>query len=243
MFLLYFNVDNSITYDDQELSYHIEQLNQSDSNDNNLTTICDVDSKYCEMEDMQYISPKNIKPKLTALHINMHSLPAKFDQLNLLLYKLKQANTYIHCILLCETFLNDNNSSLFPIPGYNFICKNRQNSTRGGIAIYIREEISYTVRGYLAVHIESEFESLIIEINIQRKKNIIGDIYRVPNTNEQLSIERYETLISKVNSLKIDTSGHRSKFRPAKNRPAQKYIPFVQLVYIIWIYSYNYEAY
>ena len=116
-------MDNSITYDDQELSYHIEQLNQSDSNDNNLTTICDVDSKYYEMEDMQHISPKNIKPKLTALHINIHSLPAKFDQLNLLLYKLKQANTYIHCILLCETFLNDNNSSLFPIPGYNCICK------------------------------------------------------------------------------------------------------------------------
>ena len=35
-----------ITYDNQELSYHIhvEQLNQSDSNDNNLTTICDADS-------------------------------------------------------------------------------------------------------------------------------------------------------------------------------------------------------
>ena len=164
-----FNVDNLITYDDQELSYHIEQLNQSDSNDNNLTTICDVDSKYYEMEDMQHISPKNIKPKLTALHINIHCLPAKFDQLDLLLYKLKQANTYIHCILLCETFLNDN-SSLFPIPGFNFICKNRQSSTRGGIAIYIREERSYTVRDDLAVHIESEFESLVIEINIQRKK-------------------------------------------------------------------------
>ena len=72
-------------YDDQELSYHIEQLNQSDNNDNNLTTICDVNSKYYEMEDMQHISPKNIKPILTALHINIHSLPAKFDQLNLLL--------------------------------------------------------------------------------------------------------------------------------------------------------------
>ena len=47
-------------YDDQELSYHIEQLNQSDSNDNSLTTICDVDSKYYEMEDMQHISPKTL---------------------------------------------------------------------------------------------------------------------------------------------------------------------------------------
>ena len=43
---------------------------------------------------MQHISPKNIKPKLTALHINIHSLPDKFDQLNLLLYKLKQENIY-----------------------------------------------------------------------------------------------------------------------------------------------------
>ena len=49
-----------------------------------------------------------------------------------------------------------------------------------------------------------DFVSLVIEINIQRKKNIIGEIYWVPNTNEQLSIERYETLISKVNCLKID---------------------------------------
>ena len=177
-------MDNLIT----KLSY---RTTKSDSNDNNLTTICDVhvDSKYYEMEDMQHIPPKNIKPKLTALHINIHSLPAKFYQLNLLLYKLKQANTYAHCILLCETFVNDNNSARFPIPGYNCICKNRQNATRGGIAIYIREETSHTVRDDLAVHIESELESLC----------------RVPNTNEQLSIELYETLISKVNCLKIDT--------------------------------------
>jgi hypothetical protein len=184
--------------DELQLSYHINQLSQATTNENDHPSqLFNIDSKYYDIDDIHCNLPKNTNYKFTALHLNIHSLPAKFDQLNTLLSRLRQSNIQLHFILLCETFLNDKNASLFQIPGYNFIYKNRQNSIRGGIAMYIREDITFKIRDDIAIHVENEFESLIIEINTPNKKTIIGEIYRVPNTSENISIQRFESLISK----------------------------------------------
>ena len=56
------------------------------------------------------------------------------------------------------------------------------------------------------INIESEFESIAIEVNdIYDKQNaIIAEIYRVPNTNERISIERYDEFVTQLCQTKMD---------------------------------------
>ena len=58
----------------------------------------------------------------------------------------------------------------------------------------------------LCVNIEGEVESIAIEVkDIYDKQNaIIADIYRVPNTNERISIERYDEFVTKLCQTKMD---------------------------------------
>ena len=54
----------------------------------------------------------------------------------------------------------------------------------------------------LEINVENEFESLFLDMSIDNKHIIIGEIYRVPNTNEKLSIHRYETILKKLHNMK-----------------------------------------
>ena len=65
--------------------------------------------------------------KYCALHINIHNLPTKYDHLTNILSWLKEQGIVVHFILLCETFLNENNAHMFQIPGYSFIHNSRKN--------------------------------------------------------------------------------------------------------------------
>ena len=84
------------------------------------------------------------------------------------------------------------------------IYKNRTVGTRGGIAIYIKETISFKCRPDSEINIDGEFESIFIETIIKQEKIIIGEIYRVPNTNEQLSLHRFETILERLRNMNIN---------------------------------------
>ena len=103
--------------------------------------------------------------------------------------------------MLCETFLNNINYDKFNIPGYNFAQSHRKNCRGGGVGIYISTKFQYTMRDDIAINVESEFESIFVEINDKSQKLIVGEIYRVPNTNEILSIERYESITHRLDDF------------------------------------------
>ena len=106
----------------------------------------------------------------------------------------------IDYILLCETFVNDDNAHLFKLPNYNLIYKNRKIKSKGGVAIYIRDNIQYNLREDLSIFIEGEFESIFIESINNGQTSIVGEIYRIPNTSVNLSIQRYEEILQKMES-------------------------------------------
>ncbi len=94
---------------------------------------------------------------------------------------------------------------LYELEGYNFICKNRVNKKGGGVAIYLRKGIEFSERDDLAINVEGEFESIFIEVDIKTNpKLIVGEVYRVPNSNGHLSINRYKDIISKMDLEKKD---------------------------------------
>ncbi len=104
------------------------------------------------------------------------------------------------CVLLCETFIDDANACLYSLPGYNLFCRNRERMRRGGIAIYIRQDLQCNRRDDISINVEGEFESLFLEISGSCPPSLIGEIYRVPNTNRKTAIDRFTELL---NNLKL----------------------------------------
>ena len=78
----------------------------------------------------------NNENKFSVLNLNIRSLKKNYD--SLLIY-LRQIKTNFDVIVLTETWLNDNESDLYLIPGYCFSAINRLNKRGGGIRIYYKE--------------------------------------------------------------------------------------------------------
>jgi len=135
----------------------------------------------------------------SSIHLNIQSLPAKFDKLKLLIKNLHDQNIDVDFIMLCETFLTDNISHQFEIPGYNLITRNRPNDAkRGGVAIYLKSDYNFIERNDLMINDPGVFESVFIEV----KNAIIGEIYRTPNSNELRTIAMYDSILSKLQNYK-----------------------------------------
>ena len=65
---------------------------------------------------------------LSFLHVNCRSISSKIYDLSLLIF-----NSKAHILAVTETWLQDNNSDSVSIPGYNFVCKNRDGKRGGGV--------------------------------------------------------------------------------------------------------------
>ena len=75
------------------------------------------------------------------MHLNIHSLASKLDELRNILVNLQEQDVSIHFILLCETTLTDAGVGMCSLPGYNLVCKNRETGRGGGVVIYIKNRL------------------------------------------------------------------------------------------------------
>jgi hypothetical protein len=190
--------------DNSKFDFHehlLSKFNEIEESQNVFNHACDM----CEIDKLDLTKCNKINTEYSIMHINIHSLPAKLSQLEMLINRLAKYNIEIQFILLCETCLNKNNAHLYNIEGYNFISLQRQNITRGGVGIYIKNDINFIHRTDLEINREGEFESIFIQTQSPNKKNaIIGEIYRVPGTNETDSINAYDNILAKLNNEKHD---------------------------------------
>ncbi len=185
---------NDIQQDPSKDLYSI--LNHEDEDSNPLLDNC----KYYTPSAINSISSE--KFKLKVLHINIHSIPAKIVELKNLLQKLKDANHEVDLILICETFLNDSNKNTVDINGYTLREDHRQNMTQGGVAVYINNKLQFVPRPDLSIFDEGVFESYFIELTAEGRNIIVGEVYRIPNTNQQLFLERYQSIVDKIKTEK-----------------------------------------
>ena len=134
------------------------------------------------------------------MHINIRSLPDKFDRFKLFLTNLDNEKIQFDAILLCETFLTDTNHDLFNIPGYTFISRHRKHYRQGGVGIYIKNNINFIIRDDLSIFIDKSFETLFLEVTSSKGSRpiIIGEVYRVPNSSCPNSITNYELITNKL---------------------------------------------
>ena len=78
---------------------------------------------------------------------------------------------------------------------------NRKNGKGGGVAILVKDNISFKKVDNSSINIENEFETIFIETKFNNKTYLIGEIYRTPNSNVRTSINRYEYVINKCQDL------------------------------------------
>ena len=84
-----------------------------------------MESKYYDVDQLSnsYYNKENTHKQINVLHLNIQSLPAKFDKLSHLISELYSKHIKFDAILLCETFLKDTIADLFYLSGYNLIYK------------------------------------------------------------------------------------------------------------------------
>ena len=172
----------------------------SDSDDGNDPNILNslANCNYYSREEMVELLHHKIKGNeyLSFLHFNIRGLANKLDDLKGLLCDLWDKKIRVHCILLCETLLNENTKLACQLPEYTMFTRNRQNGKRGGIAIYVHKILDATVREDLFINIDREFESLFVGIKCKLARNtctevLIGEIYRPPHTSKKQAVEKY----------------------------------------------------
>ena len=81
------------------------------------------------------------------------------------------------------------------------ISEYRKDRQRGGVSILVKNSINYIERKYLRIFEECKFKSIFIEIPRKNTPNIIlGEIYRIPGTNERDFMNNYDIIVKKVKS-------------------------------------------
>ena len=134
-------------------------------------------------------------------HLNIHSIPKKYEDLSELLSTLNEKKLLPDVLLLCETFLNEKNFDKFNFQNYNLLSECRKNKAMGGVSIMIRTSLKYFDRSDLNIFEEGKFESIFIEVPRQNGPNVIfGEVYRVPGTNESDFLRNYQMIVDKVRS-------------------------------------------
>jgi hypothetical protein len=98
------------------------------------------------------------------------------------------------CIGVSEVFCCDNDQRLF-LPGYNnFITRCREDSYKGGVGLFVKDNQNVKIRNDLSVFIPHVFEFLFIEFVSSSKSSIIGVIYR-PNTAPKANVDIFSSTV------------------------------------------------
>ena len=172
----------------------------------------------CTCRDAQDFSLP-MKGAFSVIHQNVRSLDNSMNDLRHFIDNLKLKNGSTPQILgITETWLQDNDLiklKRYEIPNYSPEHNARANGMRGGVALYIRNDVDYVRRTDISV---THSESLWIEIKMRKKEKpvLIGVIYSSPcgrseqafcdamaETLEQISLEGKNCLI--LGDWNIDT--------------------------------------
>lgn len=154
--------------DDNEMSDTFLSFTSSgDSNDDSFVSIPSLSENLeAQFSDV----PKNFN----VIHINAQSIPAHFPDM-----LASFDNKNIHAILVSESWLKPCLSSvLYPLPGFRLIRNDRTNAPGGGVAIYLRAHIPFSVVSTSAQPPPpNSGEHVFIEVLLSHTKILLGVYY------------------------------------------------------------------
>ena len=127
---------------------------------------------------------------LKVAHINARSIPKHVHEIDRIL----QA-TAIDILCVSETFISKGTpENVCKIPGYNLIHVDRDMSCRGGVAIYLNENLKYKIIKLPVKFVQPEM--LFLEITVGLIKIAVGVIYKSPLIPYSIFGAIHENLVS-----------------------------------------------
>ena len=167
-------------------------------------------SQYFDLDDIKRHLRK-YKNNFSVLSLNIQSINAKFDKINLILCDLLSEDLHFSAICFQESWLKENDdTSLIQIPDYNLVHQGKICCGHGGLLTYIHKTYSWNKRNLYKNSVT--WEGQFIEItggNIDNKITL-GNIYKPPkNNNNNINIEiflnEFSPIISSLGKEKSDT--------------------------------------
>jgi hypothetical protein len=127
-------------------------------------------------------TPLTLPNSISFMSLNIRSLIANHQYLNPIISSFINKGSNIKAIALQKTW-NVQYPELVHIEGFNFISKSRKNGRGGGVGFYLCENLKYKVVNDLSTFIDNEFESLTVEIQINRKRILLSNYYKPPQAS------------------------------------------------------------
>ena len=148
---------------------------------------CNVENEYLETD--QFCNKmKESQNSISYFHLNCRGLSANWESFKDLIQDLQGDNFSFDFVGISEVFKCDLDGRL-KLPGFqNIITRCRESGSRGGVGLFIKDNINFKIRDDLSTFIPHVYESLFIEISTSSKNNIVGVIYR-PNTQPRADLE------------------------------------------------------
>ena len=118
-----------------------------------------------------------------ALSLLFHNLcSARGGKLELLEAELRRWAVQWDVVGLAETWLDEESEKGVAVSGYGVVCASRSGMRGGGVALLVRDGLTYRERPDLGTFDEGQFESVFIEIvrGGGRRNDIVGVVYRPP---------------------------------------------------------------
>ena len=140
----------------------LHALNDLDSMDPDLNLLPAINTKIFNYSNF----PLNhsLSCKFSLFHANVRSLPRNSNELLNCLHLIEHSFTVT---ALTETWLQDSNKDLYPIPGYRSLNAIRSEQRGGGVSLYFRNDIAYKPRPDISIFthdLESVFAEVILPI-------------------------------------------------------------------------------
>jgi exonuclease III len=180
-------------YDDDRYNNHLSFLDvdNSESPYNSNTFSCN----YVDID--QLCTQMCLSENIVVMSLNIQSLPAKFSELCEFIDLCTSKDSLPDIILLQEVWqIMDPNA--FSIPGYQtLIYKCREKGQGGGVGIYVKSGINFVINP-CSVFMEKVFESLFIDIVINKRKFTVGSVYRCISRHPTLSARDQLTVFNEL---------------------------------------------
>ena len=106
---------------------------------------------------------------------------------------MREKNIVTHVLALCETYLNENNCSLAEIENYKSVHTVRKQRTGEGTSLYVHDTVKLIKK--LDTPFCESFESVMIEAKFKGKFFSIMEIYRPPNSSDDVFREHLFTVL------------------------------------------------
>lgn len=164
-----------------DINYNINGINDHFDPENNFNSTPYYNSQYFTIDKFNddIVSLDLSGNELSIFYVNIRSVRHKFD---MFLDYLNSLNHKFSIIALTETWLKNEETSMYNIPGYSAEHQNRDSKNGGGICLFIDENLKYVRKDNLSINDSTSLESLFIEIINEKTRNfVVGAVYRPPN--------------------------------------------------------------